>query len=251
MSGHSKWANIKHRKGRQDAKRGKIFTRLGKEITIAAREGGGDVDANSRLRLAVQNARAANMPQENIKRAIQRGTGEIEGVNYEEVTYEGYAPNGVAVILEAVTDNKNRTVAEIRAMFSKLGGNLGETNSVAWNFERKGVFNVKTDGRDEEEMLEIVLESGAEDMEYDTETTRIICPLEDFATVNRYLEENKIPTEESKLEYIPQNVVGISDVMAAKKVLKFVESFEDHDDVQNVFSNFDIDESIIEQATAD
>jgi YebC/PmpR family DNA-binding regulatory protein len=251
MSGHSKWANIKHKKGRQDAKRGKLFTRLGKEITIASREGGGDIDANPRLRLAVQNARAANMPQENIKRAIQRGTGEIEGVNYEEVTYEGYAPNGVAVILEAVTDNKKRTVAEVRSMFSKLGGNLGETNSVAWNFERKGVFNMKTEDRSEEEILEMVLEAGAEDMEYDEEMTRIICPLEEFANVNKYFEENDIPLEESKLEYIPDNVVAINEVSDAKKVLKFVETFEDHEDIQNVFSNFDIDDSIIEQATAE
>ncbi len=190
MSGHSKWANIKHRKGRQDAKRGKVFTRIAKEITIAAREGGGDPDINPRLRLAMQNGRAVNMPSDNITRAIKKGTGEIEGVNYEEHTYEGYAPNGVAVILETVTDNKNRTVAEIRSKFVKMGGNLGETNSVAWNFDRKGVITVKTGGISEDDFLDHVLASDAEDMEYDAETTRVITPMENFAVANKYFEEH-------------------------------------------------------------
>ncbi|MFW6232526.1 MAG: YebC/PmpR family DNA-binding transcriptional regulator, partial [Bacteroidota bacterium] len=241
MAGHSKWANIKHRKGRQDAKRGKIFTRLAKEITISARQGGGDPDTNPRLRLAVTNARAVNMPSDNITRAIKKGTGEIEGVNYEEVTYEGYAPNGVAVILEAVTDNKNRTVAEIRSMFSKLGGNMGETNSVAWNFDRMGVIIIKTDGKSEDELLEHVLESGAEDLEYDEDTSRVVCPMENFAQVNRYFEEKGFAVEEARLEYIPQNMVKISTSDDAKKILKFIDTFEDHDDVQNLFSNADIE----------
>lgn len=247
MSGHSKWANIKHRKGRQDAKRGKIFTRIGKEITISAREGGGDPDANPRLRLAVQNARAVNMPSENIKRAIKRGTGEIEGITYEEITYEGYAPAGVSVILETVTDNKNRTVAEIRSQFSKLGGNLGESNSVAWNYDRKGVINIKTAGRSEDDILEHVLESGADDMEYDEETTRIITPLESFGSCNSYFEENEFEVLESKLEYIPRDVVKIDNVKDAQKIIRFMDNFEDHDDVQNLFSNFDIDEKIMEE----
>ncbi len=247
MSGHSKWANIKHKKAAKDAKRGKIFTRIAKEITIAAREGGGDLDGNPRLRLAVQNARAENMPNDNIERAIKKGTGEIEGVQYEEIMYEGYAPLGVAMIIEAVTDNKNRTLSEIRSQLGKLGGNLAESGAVAWNFDRMGVVNVKTNGKSEDDLLEHVLESGAEDMEYDAETTRIITPYDALSNVSRYFEENGFDIEESKLEYIPKNLVKISSVNDAKRILKVVEHFEDHDDVQNVFANFDIDDSIMEQ----
>lgn len=247
MAGHSKWANIKHKKGRQDAKRGKMFTRLGKEITIAAREGGGDPEGNPRLRLAIQNARSVNMPNDNITRAIKKGTGEIEGVTYEEVTYEGYAPGGVAVILEAVTDNKNRTVSEIRSMFGKFGGNMGETGSVAWNFDRKGVINVKNDGKTEEEMMEEVIESGAEDIEYSEETSRVLCPMEDFGQVNNYFDKSDLEVEESKLEYVPKQTVKISDTDSAKKVIKFIDAFEDHEDVQNVYSNFEIEDEVAEQ----
>jgi YebC/PmpR family DNA-binding regulatory protein len=247
MAGHSKWANIKHRKGRQDAIRGKIFTRLAKEITVSAREGGGDITANPRLRLAVQNAKAVNMPNDNITRAIKKGTGEIEGVNYEEFTYEGYAPSGVAVILETVTDNKKRTVSEVRAMFGKLGGNMGETNSVAWSFDRKGVVTIKTQGKTEDELLEHVLESGAEDIEYDEEESRIICQMTDFGTVFKYFEENGFELGESKLEYMPQNYIKITEVEDAKKVLKFIDAFEDHDDVQNVYHNMEIDDTIADQ----
>lgn len=247
MSGHSKWANIRHKKGRADAKRGKIFTRIAKEITIAAKDGGGDADANPRLRLAIQNAKSVNMPNDNITRAIKKGTGEIEGVTYEEKVFEGYAPSGVAVILEVVTDNKNRTVAEIRSQFGKNGGNLGETNSVAWNFDRKGVLSIKTENISEDEMLEHVLESGAEDMEYNEDSSRIICAMEDFSVVNKYFNEKSLEVEESKLEYIPRDTVKITDVNDAKKLLRFMEVFEEHDDVQNVFSNFDIDDSIVDQ----
>ena len=169
MAGHSKWANIKHKKGKADAKRGKIFTRISKEITIAAREGGGDPDSNPRLRLAIINARSVNMPNDNITRAIKKGTGEIEGVSYEEVTYEGYAPNGVAVILETVTDNKKRTVSEIRSMMSKYGGNLGESNSVAWNFERKGVISIATKTNQKMSYLSLCLNQAHDDLEYDEE----------------------------------------------------------------------------------
>lgn len=247
MAGHSKWANIKHKKGKADAKRGKVFTRISKEITIASREGGGDPDGNPRLRLAIQNARAVNMPNDNITRAIKKGTGEIEGVTYEEITYEGYAPNGVAIILETVTDNKKRTVSEVRALMSKHGGNLGESNSVAWNFERKGVIEIKTNGKTEDELFEIVLEVGADDIEYSEDTSRIICPMESFAIVNKYLEENNFEICEAKLEYIAKNTVNLSTVADARKVLKFVDIFEDHDDVQNVFYNFEIDDAIAEQ----
>lgn len=247
MAGHSKWANIKHKKGKADAKRGKVFTRISKEITIAAREGGGDPDGNPRLRLAIQNGRAVNMPNDNIIRAVKKGTGEIEGVTYEEITYEGYAPNGVAVILETVTDNKKRTVSEIRSLMSKYGGNLGETNSVAWNFERKAVMSINTNSKTEEELLETVIDAGADDLEYDEETSRIICPMESFAVINKYLEENKFEVTEAKLEYIPKDVVNISDIDIAQKILKFIDVFEEHDDVQNVFYNFEIDDSIAEQ----
>ncbi len=247
MSGHSKWANIKHRKGKQDAKRGKIFTRLAKEITISARESGGDIDANPRLRLAVQNARAVNMPSDNIQRAIKKGTGELEGASYEEIRYEGYAPCGVAVIVETATDNKNRTVSEIRAMMGKLGGNMGETNSVAWNFDRKGVITIATKGKTEEELLDVVLDSGAEDLEYDEENSRVICQMEDFGIVSKYFDSNGFEVTEAKLEYIPKQTVEIKDVADAQKVMKFVENIEDHEDVQNVFSNFDIDDSIADK----
>lgn len=247
MAGHSKWANIKHRKGRQDAIRGKIFTRLAKEITVAAREGGGDIGANPRLRLAVQNAKAVNMPNDNITRAIKKGTGEIEGVNYEELTYEGYAPCGVAVILETVTDNKKRTVAEVRALFGKLGGNMGETNSVAWSFDRKGVVTVKTQGKSEDELFESVFESGAEDIEYDEEESRIICQMTDFGNVFKYFDDKGFELGESKLEYMPQNYTKITTVEDAKKVLKFIDTFEDHDDVQNIYHNMEMDDSIADQ----
>jgi YebC/PmpR family DNA-binding regulatory protein len=247
MSGHSKWANIKHRKGKQDAVRGKMFTRIAKELTIAAREGGGDPDANPRLRLAMQNARAANMPNDNVIRAIKKGTGEIAGAAIEEYVYEGYAPGGIAVILEVATDNKNRTVAEIRSMFSKMGGNMGESNSVAWNFNRKGVIQIATNNKSEDELMEVVLDSGAEDMEYDEESTRIICQMENYGTVNKYLSDNGFQVQESKLEYIPQNTVKITDIDLAKKIIKFTDAFEDHDDVQNIFTNLEIDDSIAEQ----
>lgn len=244
MAGHSKWANIKHKKGRADAKRGKIFTRISKELTIASREGGSDADSNPRLRLAIQNARSVNMPNDNIIRAIKKGTGEIEGVTYEEITYEGYAPNGIAIILETVTDNKNRTVSEIRALMSRNGGNLGETNSVAWNFERKGVVTIATKELSEEELFEIVLESGAEDLEYDDENSRVICPMEQFSVVNKFFEDKNFEITEAKLEYIAKNTVDIPTVEAAQKILKFIDVLEEHDDVQNVFSNFEIDDSI-------
>ncbi len=247
MSGHSKWANIKHRKGKQDAMRGKIFTRIAKEITIAARESGGDPDANPRLRLAMLNARSVNMPNDNISRAIKKGTGEIAGATIEEYVYEGYAPGGVAVILEVATDNKNRTVAEIRSMFGKLGGNMGETNSVAWNFTRKGVIAIATNGKSEDSLMEVALESGADDIEYDEDSTRIICAMENYGAVNKYLSDNNFQLVESKLEYLPQNTVKISDLETAKKIMKFVDAFEEHDDVQNVFTNMEIDDAIAEQ----
>jgi YebC/PmpR family DNA-binding regulatory protein len=247
MSGHSKWSTIKHKKAAKDAKRGKIFTRLGKEITIAAREKGGEIEANPRLRLAVQNAKAANMPADNIKRAIQKGTGELEGARYEEYIFEGYAPLGVAIIIEVVTDNKNRTYSEIRSQFSKNGGSIAETGSVAWNFERKGVVTIETVGKSEDELLDIVLESGADDMDYNEDYTRIICIMESFGEVNKYFTDKNFKIQESKLEYVPKNMVNISNPDDAGKIMRFVENFEDHDDVQNVYSNADISDEIMDQ----
>lgn len=246
MSGHSKWANIKHRKGKQDAKRGKVFTRLAKEITISARDGG-DADSNSRLRLAVANARAVNMPSDNIQRAIKKGTGELEGGNYFEVTYEGYAPGGVAVIVETVTDNKNRTLPEVRSTMSKYGGSMAENNAVAWNFERKGVITINTAGKTEDELFEELMESGADDLDYDEESTRIICAMENFAIVNKYFESKQFEITEAKLEYLPKQILNITDLTEAQRVMKFIDTLEDLDDVQNVFSNFEIDDSIADQ----
>ncbi len=248
MSGHSKWANIKHKKAAKDAKKGKIFTRIAKEITIAAREGGGgDPEMNPRLRLAIQNAKSVNMPSDNIKRAIQKGTGEIEGAAYEEIVYEGYAPMGVAVIVETVTDNRNRTFSELRSQFGKLGGNLGEPGSVAWNFDRKGVIVIKTDGKTEDELLEHVLESGAEDLEFDEESSRIICAFEDLIKCNKYFEDNKFIVEESKFEYIPKTYINITELNDARKIIKFMEAIEDLDDIQNVYGNYEFSDEIAAQ----
>jgi YebC/PmpR family DNA-binding regulatory protein len=247
MSGHSKWANIKHKKAAKDAKKGKVFTRIAKEITIGAREGGADPDMNPRLRLAISNAKAENMPAENIKRAIQKGTGEIEGVNYEELVYEGYAPGGIAVILDVVTDNRNRTFPELRTLFSKLGGNIGEPGSVAWNFDKKGVITILTAGKAEDELLEVVLESGAEDLEFDDEESRIICGFESFMSCVKFFEDNKFSIKESKFEFIPKNTVMVSDVFDAKKVIKFLDGIEDYDDVQSAFGNQEFPDEILDQ----
>lgn len=247
MSGHSKWANIKHKKAAKDAKRGKIFTRLAKEITISAREGGGDPESNPRLRLAIQNARAENMPMENIKRAIQRGTGEIQGESYEEIVYEGYAPLGVAVIIEAITDNRNRTYSVIRSEISKLGGSIGEPGSVMWNFEQKGVLYINPSGRTEDQILEMVLESGGEDMEFDEERTRIVCEFENLNSCYKFFESRNIPILESHYEYIPKATVKIDDINNARKILKFFDSLEDLDDVQNVYGNYEFTDEILSQ----
>lgn len=244
MAGHSKWANIRHRKGRQDAARSKAFTRLAKEITIAARDGGGDVDSNPRLRLAVKMARSQSMPNDNIKRAIQKGTGEGGGASVEEITFEGYAPGGIAVIVETMTDNRKRTIADVRATFSKAGGNLGENGSVMWNFERKGTILLKTNGKSEDDLMEIVLESSAEDLQYGDEVSKVICAMEDYGAVTSWFDENGFDMEESQLEYIPKEVPTIDDLEHAKSVMKFIDKMEEVDDVQNVFVNFEIDESI-------
>ncbi len=238
MSGHSKWATIKRKKAVLDAKRGKLFTKLIKEITIAARQGGGDPEANPRLRLAVDNAKAANMPAENIERAIKKATGELEGATYHEVVYEGYGPGGIAILVEAATDNKNRTVAEIRHIFSKNGGSLGESNSVAWMFERKGIITVKRDGMSEDEMMEIIIDAGADDLQTEEEFFEVVTTLESFEAVRRALVEKGLPVENASLQWIAKNQIAIKGE-EAEKLMKLIESLEDNDDVQNVFTNAD------------
>lgn len=247
MSGHSKWANIKHRKAAKDAKRGKLFTRLAKEITMAAREGGVDPEANPRLRLAIQNAKAENMPMENIKRALQRATGEIQGESYEEVVYEGYAPLGVAVILEVITNNRNRTFPLIRSEMGKLGGSIGEPGSVMWNFERKGVIYVYPNNRTEDQILELALEAGCENMEFDQERTRIICAFESINSAVNFFEDKKVQILESKYEYIPKSTVSIDNINDARKILKFYDTLEELDDVQNVFGNHEFTDDVLNQ----
>ncbi|NOZ94820.1 MAG: YebC/PmpR family DNA-binding transcriptional regulator [Acidobacteria bacterium] len=247
MSGHSKWSTIKHKKAREDAKRGKIFTKIIREITVSAREGGGDPEANPRLRAAVAAAKSANMPADNIKRAIQRGTGELPGVSYEEVSYEGYGPGGVAVLVEVLTDNRNRTTAEIRHLFSKNGGNLGENGCVAWVFTRKGQILVpRAGGPDEDELMERVLEAGAEDLDTDDdEYYRIITAPEELHQVKSALEEAGIPVETAEFDMEPSTTVRLEGKQA-QQMIRLMNAFDDHDDVQNVWANFDIDEEILE-----
>lgn len=243
MSGHSKWHTIKHKKGALDAKRGKIFTKLIKEITVAARTGGsGDVDSNARLRKAVSDAKAQNMPNDTIDRAIKRGTGELEGVNYDEITYEGYGIGGVAVLLETMTDNRNRTVAEIRHLFSKNGGNLGEAGSVAWMFDRKGLIIVNKEHKSEDELFELALEAGADDMQDEGEVFEIYTSQEAFNDVHDALQKANVPMESAEVSMIPQNYIKLEGD-DAKKMLKLYDALDDNDDVQKIFANFDIDES--------
>ncbi len=244
MSGHSKWATIKRKKGALDAKRGKMFTKLIKELTIAAREGGGDPSANPRLRLAVDNAKAANMPQDNIERAIKKATGELEGVTYHELTYEGYGPAGVAILVEVATDNKNRIVAEVRHIFSKYGGSMGENGSVAWMFDRKGVISLPKQDKTEDDIMEIILDAGAEDLQSEEEFFEIQTPLESFEPVRKSLADKDLSIENASLQWIAKNTVPVAGE-DAEKVMKLIEALEDNDDVQNVYSNADIDESSI------
>lgn len=243
MSGHSKWHTIKHKKGATDAKRGKLFTRLIKEITVAARTGGGDMDANARLRKAVSDAKAGNMPNDTIDRAVKRGTGELEGVAYEEITYEGYGPSGVAVMVESMTDNRNRTVAELRHMFSKNGGNLGEAGSVGWMFDKKGYIVVAKSAMEEDKLFEVATEAGAEDLRDDEDNFEIITAPEDFDVVLDAVKKAGIEPEVAEVENIPQNYIKLEG-NDAKQMLKLMESLEDHDDVQKVSANFDMDEEI-------
>jgi YebC/PmpR family DNA-binding regulatory protein len=246
MSGHSKWSSIKHKKAATDAKRGKIFTRFIRELTIAARSGGGDPEANSRLRHAIEGARAVNMPSDNIKKAIQRGTGELEGVNYEEFSYEGYGPGGVAILADAMTDNKNRTVSEVRHVFSKYNGNLGEQGCVSWMFTRKGVIIVPQSAIGEDELMEIVIENGGEDMVKAGSAYEITTATEDFDKVHEALKARKLPIESAEISKVPSTYIKLEG-RQAEQMLKLYDKLEELDDIQNVWANFDIADEVIEQ----
>jgi len=244
MSGHSKWATTKHKKAATDAKRGKVFTKIGKEITVAARLGGGDPDGNPRLRTAVAKAKSVSLPAENIKRAIQKGTGELPGVSYEEITYEGYGPGGVAVIVESMTDNRNRTVSEIRNIFSKAGGNMGEAGCVSWMFHKKGYIVVSRTKADEDTLMTLALDAGAEDMQVEDDSFVVTTTQGDFEKVKKALEDASVSLDMAEITMIPQTYVKL-DGKEAQQMLRLVETLEDNDDVQNVYANFDIPEEIM------
>jgi len=246
MSGHSKWATIKRKKGRVDAERGRTFTRLIKEITVAARQGGGDPAGNPQLRNAIAAARTANMPVSNIERAIKKGTGELPGVVYEDVVYEGYGPGGVALLIESLTDNKNRTVADVRHVLSKYGGNLGEAGCVSWMFEKKGLITVESKDVDEDELMMLILDAGAEDLRSDEGMFEIITDVEKFEEVRQALEANNINYESAQLSMLPKNTVKVEGSQA-ERLLKLLDKLEELDDTQNIYSNFDIDVSEMEK----
>lgn len=248
MSGHSKWSSIKHKKAAKDAKRGKLFTKLIKEITVAARMGGGDINANPRLRTAVMAAKAASMPGDNIERAIKKGTGEIEGVSYEEVHYEGYGPGGAAIMVQVLTDNKNRTVQEIRHLFAKHGGNLGEHGCVAWMFDKKGLITVDKGKIDEERLISCALDAGAEDVREEGGLFEIVTRPEDCEKVREHLQGHGVPVAEARVSMVPKSTVAVAGA-AAEQILKLTEELEDHDDVQSVAANFDIPDEILEKAS--
>ena len=247
MSGHSKWSSIKHKKAVKDARKGRLFTKLIKEITVAARMGGGDINANPRLRTAVMAAKAASMPNDNIDRAIKRGTGELEGVSYEEIQYEGYGPGGAAILVRVLTDNKNRTVQEIRHIFAKHGGNLGESGCVAWMFDKKGLITVDKSKVEEDRLISLALEAGVEDVREDDGLFELVMQPEDFEKVRDTLEREKVPVTTAQVTMIPKSTVAL-DGPSAEQVLKLTEELEDHDDVQSVAANFDIPNELLEKA---
>ncbi len=249
MSGHSKWSTIKRKKGALDAKRGKIFTKLIREITVAAKMGGGDPAGNPRLRMAIQNAKGANMPQDNVNRAISKGTGDMEGVVYEEFSYEAYGPGGVAILIPVLTENRNRTGSEVRHILTRNNGNLTEPNAVAWNFEKKGFFLIPGDGVDEETLMEIVLEAGAEDMEPADGNFEVRSEPEAFENVRAALEKNSVATESAEITMLPKTTVKLEG-KPAEQMLRLIESLEDNDDVQNVYANFDISEEEMSKVSA-
>jgi YebC/PmpR family DNA-binding regulatory protein len=241
MSGHSKWSQIKHKKANTDAKKGKSFTKIVKEVTVAARSGGGDPEGNPRLRLAIDKAKEVNMPSDNIKKAIMKGTGELPGTNYEEVSYEGYGPGGAAIMMDVLTDNKNRTVSEIRFILSKHGGNLGESGCVAWIFDKKGYILVDKSKVDEDTLMTIVLDAGAEDMKNDPEEENyeITTSPENLTAVRNSIDSNKIEISLSEVTMLPKNYVPL-DAKASEQMIRLIDALEDHDDIQNVYANFDV-----------
>lgn len=245
MSGHSKWSSIKHKKGATDAKRGKIFTKLIKEITVAARLGGSDSDGNPRLRAAIAAAKAENMPKENIERGIKKGTGELEGVSYEEANYEGYGPGGVAVLVDCLTDNKNRTVADVKHLFERHGGNLGEPGCVAWMFEKKGLIVFEKEKIDEEQLLDLALEAGAEDVNEQETEFEVIVSLSDFEAVKKAVDEAELPYTFSEVTMIPKNTVEVEG-KKAQQILNLMQALEDHDDISHVYANFDMSDEVME-----
>jgi|UniRef100_A0A7V4DEL7 YebC/PmpR family DNA-binding regulatory protein len=245
MSGHSKWAQIKHKKAKTDLERGKAFSKLIRLITVAARQGGGNPENNPRLRLAIQKAREMNMPQENIEKAIKKGTGELEGVAYEEIVYEGYGPGGVAIMVEATTDNRNRTTAEIRHLFSKHGGSLGETGCVSWVFERKGLISFERNKVDEETVMAVAIDAGAEDIRSTETTLDVITTPEDFERVKEAIERSGLQYAVAQVTMVPKTTVSVEGKQA-QQVLSLIEALEDHDDVQEVYANFDIADELLE-----
>lgn len=247
MSGHSKWSTIKRKKGANDAKRGKIFSKLIKEITVAARQGGGDPDGNPRLRSAIAAAKTENMPKDNIARAVAKGTGGGDGDTYEEILYEGYGPGGVAVLVECMTDNRNRTVADVRHYFAKSNGNLGENGCVVWMFDKKGQILVDKEKISEEELMDKALEAGAEDVIEDESEFQVLTSIDEFNDVRDSLEEQGVEFLEASVSMIPQNTIEVSDEKVAASLLKLLENLEDHDDVQKVHANFDIDQGLMEK----
>jgi YebC/PmpR family DNA-binding regulatory protein len=249
MSGHSKWATIKHQKGAKDKARGKLFAKLIRQVEVAAREGGGDLDSNATLRTMWNKARDASVPIDTIERAVKRGTGELEGVRYEQVNYEGYAPNGIAVYVETLTDNRNRTGAEIRSLFSKLGGSLAEPGAVAWQFERKGVVLLPKKVA-EDDLMEVVLDAGADDVVDDGDTWRVVCEPSSLTDVRAALEGAGIAFDSAEADMQPTTSVKLETADAAKQVLRLIDALDDHDDVQNVSANFDIDDSILQTLEA-
>jgi YebC/PmpR family DNA-binding regulatory protein len=249
MSGHSKWHTIKHKKGAADAKRGKIFTRIIKELTVAARAGGGDPDSNPRLRTIIAEAKQNNMPADNIKRAIQRGTGELPGVSYEEITYEAYGPGGVAIMIEVLTDNKNRTVGEMRHALSKYGGNLGEANSVAWMFEKKGYIVVEKSKADEDKLMSAVIDAGADDMRDDEDNWEIVTPPEAYDSVLEAVKALGIEPAASEIAMLPQNYIKLEG-KSAQQMVKLMDVLEEHEDTKKVWTNADIEEKEIEASLA-
>lgn len=249
MSGHSKWHSIRHKKGATDAKRGKIFSRINKELMVAARMGGGDPSANPRLRQAIASAKAENMPKDNIERAIKKGTGELEGVNYEEHVYEGYAPGGVALLIEVMTDNKNRAAADIRYVFNKRGCSLGEAGCVAWMFDKKGLIVFEQELVDEDEVLEVALEAGADDVITTEDQYEVHTELAAFESVKQAFDDQELQYTMAEITMMPQNTVKVDDEAQAAQVLKLMEAIEDADDVQKVYANFDIPDEILQRIT--